>query len=169
MARETPPISIPEPVANIDSLWRTAQVLKEAVEVLQGIRGNRAAITQEAFDRALSDLDAAISSVTTGGGGGATTLTQLNDVVDIFVGLADGQVLTYDTVNGWQNEVNETNATHTGEVTGSVGLTVDVSSITNKVDLGVECDPLDDVAIHDDSIGDLKKVNVSVITDGGYF
>ena len=35
------PISIPEPVNKVDSLWRTAQALKEAVEVIQGIRGNR--------------------------------------------------------------------------------------------------------------------------------
>ena len=35
------PISIPEPVNKVDSLWRTSQALKEAVEVIQGIRGNR--------------------------------------------------------------------------------------------------------------------------------
>ena len=61
------------------------------------------------------------------------------------------------------------NATHTGEVTGATALTVDVTSITNKIDIGTECDPADDLAIHDDSVGDLKKLNVSVITDGGYF
>lgn len=59
--------------------------------------------------------------------------------------------------------------THTGEVTGGSALTVEVTSITNKTDIGVECDPADDLAVHDDSAGDLKKLNVSVITDGGYF
>ena len=36
-------ISIPEPQVDLKSLWTTAKALKEAVEILQGIRGNRAA------------------------------------------------------------------------------------------------------------------------------
>lgn len=61
----------------------------------------------------------------------------------------------------------EQNATHTGEVTGDVALTLDVSAITNKTD--VVADAADDVVIHDDSDGSLKKVNLSSITDAGYF
>jgi hypothetical protein len=61
----------------------------------------------------------------------------------------------------------ESNATHTGEVTGATVLTVEVESITNKTD--VVADSADDVAIHDDSDGSIKKVNLSSITDAGYF
>jgi hypothetical protein len=57
--------------------------------------------------------------------------------------------------------------THTGEVTGDVNLTVDVTAITNRVD--VVADSADDVAIHDDTDGTYKKVNLSSITDAGYF
>ena len=45
--RVTKPISIPEPTNDVDSLWKTAQSLKEAVEIIQGIRGNRAAATEQ--------------------------------------------------------------------------------------------------------------------------
>lgn len=56
---------------------------------------------------------------------------------------------------------------HTGEVTGETALSLDVSAITNQTD--VEADPADDVAIHDDTDGTLKKTNLSSITDAGYF
>jgi len=61
----------------------------------------------------------------------------------------------------------EQNATHTGEVTGATALTVNVVAITNKTDVVAE--PDDDVLLHDDSDGALKKTNLSSITDGGYF
>lgn len=74
-------------------------------------------------------------------------------------------------IEGSEVQINgtpiEQNATHTGEVTGATVLSVDVSAITNQTD--VVADPADDVAIHDDSDGTLKKVNLSSITDGGYF
>lgn len=57
--------------------------------------------------------------------------------------------------------------THTGEVTGDTSLTLDVTAVTNRTD--VVADAADDVTIHDDSDGTLKKVNLSSITDGGYF
>lgn len=57
--------------------------------------------------------------------------------------------------------------THTGEVTGDTDLSLDVTAITNQTD--VVADSADDVAIHDDSDGLIKKVNLSSITDGGYF
>lgn len=56
---------------------------------------------------------------------------------------------------------------HTGEVTGSAALSLDVAAITNQADVVADSD--DDVAIHDDSDGLLKKVNLSSITDAGYF
>lgn len=74
-------------------------------------------------------------------------------------------------IEGSEVQINgvplETNATHTGEVTGDVALTLDVTAITNRTD--VVADSADDVAIHDDSDGSLKKVNLSSITDAGYF
>ena len=56
---------------------------------------------------------------------------------------------------------------HTGEVTGTTALTLDVTAITNRGDVVADAD--DDVAIHDDSDGTIKKVNLSSITDAGYF
>lgn len=74
-------------------------------------------------------------------------------------------------IEGSEVQVNgvplETNATHTGEVTGDIALTLDVTSITNRAD--VVADSADDVAIHDDTDGGIKKVNLSSITDAGYF
>lgn len=57
MSRETQQISIPEPTPDPDALWKTAKALKEAVEILQGIRGNRAAVTQTEFDAAMAHLE----------------------------------------------------------------------------------------------------------------
>ena len=56
---------------------------------------------------------------------------------------------------------------HTGEVLGTTNLTVDITAITNQTDV-VAADE-DDVIIHDNSDGTLKKVNLSSITDAGYF
>jgi hypothetical protein len=57
---------------------------------------------------------------------------------------------------------------HQGEITGDHSSTVlDVSAITNRTD--VTAAPEDDVAIHDDTDGALRKVNLSSITDGGFF
>ena len=54
------PMSIPEPVNKLDSLWRTAQALKEAVEMMQGIRGNR----EYALKCELEDLSDRVDSNT---------------------------------------------------------------------------------------------------------
>lgn len=70
------PIAIPEPTNQVDALWRTCQALKEAVEVLQGIRGNRAAALKVELD----NLGDTINTGGTGGGGGG---------VDTFVALLD--------------------------------------------------------------------------------
>jgi hypothetical protein len=50
MANQQRPIGIPEPTNDVDSLWRTCQALKEAIEVLQGTRGNRAAALKTELD-----------------------------------------------------------------------------------------------------------------------
>ena len=57
MSRETQRISISEPTNDPDALWRAVVLLKEAVEVLQGIRGNRADVTQNEYDKVIADLD----------------------------------------------------------------------------------------------------------------
>ena len=57
MTRETQRISIPEPTNDPDALWRSVLILKEAVEILQGIRGNRAAVTKSEYDKAIADID----------------------------------------------------------------------------------------------------------------
>ncbi len=70
------PISIPEPTNDVDSLWRTTQVLKEAVEIIQGIRGNR----EYALKCDLEDLNANVTNITVGDGGtGSDTLVGLID------------------------------------------------------------------------------------------
>lgn len=56
-------IAIPEPTDNVAALWKTCMALREAVEILQGIRGNRAAVIQP-------DLAASVEEI-------------VNDVVDI--------------------------------------------------------------------------------------
>lgn len=134
MTRVTQPITIPEPERDVDSLWRTAQVLKEAVEVLQGIRGNRAAVIQDDLDKLLSDIDDAIADVEAAGGGGGPT----------------------------------TDHPHTGDVTGTTALTLESVAITGQTN--VVADSNDDALIADDSdTGNLKKVNLSSITDAGNF
>lgn len=64
------------------------------------------------------------------------------------------------------NNAKVTNATHTGEVTGSGALTVDKTAITNKPTVTV--DNADYVLISDSSdSGNLKKVLASGLTGGG--
>jgi len=76
MAVQQRPIAIPEPVNEVDSLWRTTQALKEAVEVIQGIRGSRTAALSTELQEAVAALQQEINNITVGGGGGLT------DVVD---------------------------------------------------------------------------------------
>jgi len=117
-------IAIPEPTNELSSLWRTTQALKEAVEVSQGIRGNR----EVALKADLENLSSGVTNIVSNTG---------------------------------------TDVTHTGEVTGAAVLTLDVTSVTNRVN--VVADAVDDVAIHDSTDGTLKKVNLSSITDAGFF
>lgn len=58
MAIVQKPIAIPEPINQVDSLWRTTQALKEAVEVIQGVRGNREYALQCDLDDAVNAIDA---------------------------------------------------------------------------------------------------------------
>ena len=56
-------ISIPEPTDNVDSLWATCIALKEAVEVMQGIRGNREYALKTDVDAAINELQVTISKL----------------------------------------------------------------------------------------------------------
>jgi hypothetical protein len=70
MANQQKPVGIPEPTNDPDSLWRTTQALKEAVEILQGTRGNRAAALK-------SDLTDSVVELTQISGGSG-----LNNIVE---------------------------------------------------------------------------------------
>jgi len=84
------PIAIPEPTNNVDALWRTCQALKEAVEVLQGIRGNRAAALKV-------DLDSLGDTITPGGG--VDTFFDLTDTV--LTGQAIGDLVYNQDATNW--------------------------------------------------------------------
>ena len=61
-------------------------------------------------------------------------------------------------------------ATHTGEVTGDVALTVEVESITNRTAVTeISESGIDELALHDATDGSFKKTPVNLVTDGGYF
>jgi len=182
-------IAIPEPTNEPDALWRTTQALKEAVEMLQGDRGSRAAALVSNVDVSINDLQVQIDALTLSAGGVNSFNTRTGAVVPLqsdydsfFLTQAEGDALYEDdlgnpgsdgdhlvsTTGGVRTwETPAVAATHTGEVTGDTNLTVDVTAITNRTD--VVADAADDVAIHDDTDGSFKKVNLSSITDGGNF
>lgn len=88
----------------------------------------------------------------------------------------DNYVLTYDFAgNTIQLEPGggggpTSDHPHTGEVTGTTALTVQVSSITNRTAVTEVSDSgIDDLALHDASDGSFKKTPVNLVTDGGYF
>ena len=70
-------------------------------------------------------------------------------------------------ING--TELTHTPGAHTGEVTGDAALTVQVESITNRVALPALAETTDEVALHDQTDGSLRKAAVDSLTDGGYF
>lgn len=57
MANIQKAIAIPEPTDQPDALWRTTQALKEAVEVIQGQRGNRAAALECDVDELFNSIE----------------------------------------------------------------------------------------------------------------
>jgi hypothetical protein len=187
MAFVQKPIAIPEPTNEPDALWRTTQALKEAVEMLQGQRGRREAALKADLEAAIANFETGTSTGTAGVDSfntrtGAVT-PQQSDYDSFFLTQAEADAL-YEAVLGnpaadgyhlvstaagvrsWE-VVTGGAPTHTGEVTGDTNLTVDVTAITNRTD--VVADAADDVAIHDDTDGTHKKVNLSSITDAGYF
>ena len=74
------------------------------------------------------------------------------------------KVNTMDTAIGL-NTAKVTNATHTGEVTGSVGLVLDPTCISGKSDTTIA--DSDYVLFWDDSDSTLKKVDAAELTAGG--
>jgi len=88
----------------------------------------------------------------------------------------DNYVLTYDFAgNTIQLEPGggggpTSDHPHTGEVTGTTALTVQVSSITNRTAVTeVSESGIDDIALHDATDGSFKKTPINLVTDGGYF
>ena len=79
-ARIQNPIAIPEPTNEVSALWRTCQALKEAVEVLQGERGNREAALKVDVNELRDELingNVVVGNVAPGGA--TTTLFALTD------------------------------------------------------------------------------------------
>lgn len=93
----------------------------------------------------------------------ATDLNYVSDAQLVVIGNTSG-------TNTGDNAVNSnysglvTNATHTGEVTGSGALTVDKTAITNKTEVTAAVGDYVLVADASDS-SNLKKVTVQTITD----
>lgn len=188
MAGTQKSVAIPEPTTDTDALWRTTQALKEAVEVLQGDRGNRSAALTVDVTTSVDDLQDQLNDVTSSSGVSSfnsrtgAVAPQQSDYDSFFLTQAEGDASYEDdlgnpstdgdhlvsTIAGARTwETPSAGPTHTGEVTGGTNLTLDITAITNRSD--VVAAPADDVAVHDDSDGTLKKVNLSSITDAGYF
>lgn len=91
------PIAIPEPTNQVDALWRTCMALKEAVEVLQGLRGNRAA----ALKVELNDLGDTINA----GGPGIDTFFELLDT-NLTTQAVNHLVYNADGTNWWNTGDN---------------------------------------------------------------
>lgn len=60
------PISIPEPTNDVDSLWASVKALKEAVETIQGIRGDREYVLVEDLNKLLGDINIEIGDPVVG-------------------------------------------------------------------------------------------------------
>ena len=65
------------------------------------------------------------------------------------------------------NSALQSEATHTGEVTGDADLTVNVAAIINRTDIVTKS--ADSIMLQDSTDDSLKKTTASSITDGGYF
>ena len=90
-------ISIPEPTNEPDSLWRTAQALKETVEVMQGVRGNR----EYALKCELEDTTTIVNNIT---GGFIPGITSLVDLIDTdIVPQAQYDMFYNDDGNLWKD------------------------------------------------------------------
>lgn len=88
-------ISIPEPTNEVNALWSTCKALKEAVEVIQGIRGDREYVLLSEALSGANDLQVQIDNIDITGGSGATQLNELSDVntsttTNRFALVADG-------------------------------------------------------------------------------
>lgn len=73
-------IPIPEPTDEPDALWTSVKALKECVETMQGIRGNREYALDQVLDQAVADLEIRIDNLVVAAGAGATELSELSDV-----------------------------------------------------------------------------------------
>lgn len=114
--------------------------------------GNLDGATKNAIRDKIESILSTISGITSYPSGDATKVGYLT-----VTSAVDLDQIESDTVT---NNAKVSNATHTGEVTGSTALTVDKTAITNKTE--VTPAPGDMVLITDASDSDnLKKVNAS--------
>lgn len=112
----------------------------------------------------ISDFAATVrATILTGISFATSTAVVAGDTILAAIGKLQAQNTTQDTAIAL-NTAKVTNATHTGEVTGSGALTVDKTAITNKTNVTAAVG--DSVLISDVSDSDnLKKVTVQSIVD----
>jgi hypothetical protein len=182
MATVQKAIAIPEPTDAPDALWRTTQALKEAVEVLQGIRGNRAAAllceVQELIDGIQYDEVAGgpyaplvHTHLLTAGATDVTAVASEVNLLDLS-GLTVGWGLIADsaTTASWQVLPAGSIPTHTGEVTGDTNLSLDVTAITNQTELtSTTIEATDELVVSDTTAGTLARADAAALTDAGNF
>ena len=176
-------ISIPEPTNEVNALWSSVKALKEAVEMIQGIRGDREAALKVDVLEELDDLQEQIKAIDVSGGGTPTALS-LGTITAITMGItsdggADDVVLpeadTDDAgllgADKWDEIVANTakaaNANHTGQVTGSGALALDVTAVTDQPASGVIVGS-DTIIINDGgTLSEATMDQVATFTGGG--
>lgn len=99
-------VAIPEPTNEPDALWRTTQALKEAVEMLQGDRGSRAAALSTDVDALINDLQIQIDNISITASSGVDSFNsrtgivvpQLSDYDSFFLTPAEGDAAYEDAL-----------------------------------------------------------------------
>lgn len=74
-------IPIPEPTNEVDALWTSVKAIKECVETMQGIRGDREYALAKELAEEVNDLQIRINNLVVAAGAGATELQELSDVI----------------------------------------------------------------------------------------
>ena len=149
-----------------EPLTKTLDVMRRTLETIGGQRGNRAdqGVTFRSLEVALQDYFDVLENGSTGLG--VTRGTADQAVLDAQQAADDAQA----AADSAADAIAYAEEAHTGEITSAVGshsMELDVTAITNQVNVVAEA--TDDIAIHDSSDGTLKKINLSSITDGGFF
>jgi len=171
-ARATVPSADTKPEAQIryrgddSALNQAMDRIQRSLETVQGARGSRAdhGVTFRALDSVFQNFEQKLQF-------GSTQINSTTTTADTADANAAQALLDAAAALALaQTALDAANEAHTGEVTSIASsrvLSLDVSSITNQID--VEAQAADDIVIHDDSDGTIKKINLSSITDGGSF